>query len=194
MVAAAPGQFVPLARHTDCPAITRLEPEALVKARFVVVTPVAVKDERERGEEMVRLPIVALFAKRLVLVTVVPVSVVNVPAAGVEPPITILLIVPPDSVTLEDESDPIDAMLVFRVVPEAVAKPNQEVEVPLVKERLEIVPFVIVPFVAKRLVVVTEVPVALVNVVAWREDAPCTVKEEERTNAPVDVPPAKEMA
>ena len=162
----------------------RLEPEAEVKAkvvavafvatRFVVVASVTVRDERENGEETVREPIVALFAKRLVLVTVVPVRVVKVPAAGVEPPMIVLLIVPPEIVTLEEESEPeesepIDAMFAFTVVPEAVTKPSQEVEVPLVKERFVMAPFVIVPlvktpFVAKRLVVVAEVPVAFVNV------------------------------
>jgi hypothetical protein len=46
----------------------------------------------------------------------------------------------------------------FNVVPEAVAKPNQPVEVPFVKERL-----VTVPFVAKRLVVVELVEVVFVK-------------------------------
>ena len=167
---------MPFARQTDWPAIKRLEPEAEVKARFVVVAPVTVSDDRERGEETVRLPMVAAFAKRFVLVTVVPVKVVNVPAAGLEPPITVLLIAPPVIVALEEEnepeeSEPMVAVFAFKVVPEAVAKPNQEVEVPLVKERLETVPLVIVPFVrtpfvANKFVVVADVPVASVNVVA----------------------------
>ena len=165
---------MPFARQTDWPAIKRLEPEAEVKARFVVVAPVTVSDDRERGEETVRLPMVAAFAKRFVLVTVVPVKVVNVPAAGLEPPITVLLIAPPVIVALEEEnepeeSEPMDAVLALIVVPEAVANPSQAVEVPFVKERLVIVPFVIVPLVstplvAKRLVVVTLVPVALASV------------------------------
>ncbi len=142
---------------------------AFVKTAFVAVALVTVKDERERGEVTVRLPNVAVFANKFVLVTVVPVSVVNVPAAGVEPPITILLIVPPEIVAFDEESEPMDAMFAFKVVPEAVAKPSQDVEVPFVKERLVIVPFVIVPLVstplvAKRLVVVTLVAVALASV------------------------------
>ncbi len=157
----------------------RLEPEAEVKAKvvavafvavkLVVVASVTVRDERENGEETVREPIVALFANKLVLVTVVPVNVVNVPAAGVEPPITVLLMVPPEIVAFEEESEPaesepMDAVFAFTVVPEAVAKPSHEVEVPFVKERFVIVPFVIVPLVANRFVVVAEVPVAFVNV------------------------------
>jgi hypothetical protein len=140
----------------------RLEPEAEVKAKVVAVAAVAVRlvavafvmvrDERESGEETVREPIVAVFAKRLVLVTVVPVRVVKVPAAGAEPPITVLLMVPPEIVALEEESEPAEsevmvAVLAFTVVPEAVAKPSHEVEVPFVKERFVIVPFVIVPLV-----------------------------------------------
>jgi hypothetical protein len=164
----------------------RLEPEAEVKAKVVAVAAVAVRlvvvafvmvrDERESGEETVREPIVALFANKLVLVTVVPVRVVKVPAAGVEPPITVLLMVPPEIVAFEDEREAEDseamvAVLAFTVVPEAVAKPSHEVEVPFVKERFVMVPFVIVPLVktplvANRFVVVAEVPVASVNVIA----------------------------
>jgi hypothetical protein len=174
----------------------RLEPEAEVKAKVVAVAAVAVRlvavafvmvrDERESGEETVREPIVAVFAKRLVLVTVVPVRVVKVPAAGAEPPITVLLIVPPEIVALEEESEPaesevMDAVLAFTVVPEAVAKPSHEVEVPFVKERFVIVPFVTVPFVrvplvAKRLVLVTLVAVAFARVTSWREEEPWTVR------------------
>ncbi len=194
VVAGAPKQLVPFARQTDWPAMRRLEPEAEVKAkvvavafvatRFVVVASVTVRDERERGEETVREPMVALFAKRLVLVTVVPVRVVKVPAAGVEPPITVLLIVPPEIVALEEEREaedrePMDAVFAFNVVPEAVAKPSQEVEVPFVNERLEMVPFVIVPlvktpFVAKRLVVVTLVAVAFVAKTSPNVESPVT--------------------
>ena len=47
----------------------------------------------------------------------------------------------------------------FKVVPDAVAKPSQEVEVPFVNER-----FVNVPLVPNKLVVVTLVPVAMVKV------------------------------
>jgi hypothetical protein len=71
----------------------RLEPEAEVKAKVVAVAAVAVRlvvvafvmvrDERESGEETVREPIVALFANKLVLVTVVPVRAsVSIPAPG----------------------------------------------------------------------------------------------------------------
>ncbi len=88
------------------------------------------------------------------------------------------------------EIAPVAALMVD---PEAVVNPNHEVEVPLVNERLEtvplvIVPFVITPFVANKFVVVADVPVAAVNVNACRAVEPWTVR------APVDVPPAKEMA
>jgi hypothetical protein len=61
--------------------------------------------------------------------------------------------------------------------PEAVAKPNHDVEVPFVNERLEIVlfvmvPLVITPFVANRLVVVAEVPVAFANVTSCNDEEP----------------------
>ena len=63
----------------------------------------------------------------------------------------------------------IDPVPAFTVVPDAVAKPSQEVDVPFVKKRLVTVPlvkvpFVNAPFVAKRSVEVTEAPVATVNV------------------------------
>ena len=187
---------MPFARQTDWPAIRRLEPEAEVKAnvvavaavaiRFVAVAFVTVNDDREKGEDTVRLPSVATFAKRFVLVTVVPVRVVNVPAAGLEPPITVLLMVPPEIVALEEESEPAEsepmvAVFAFKVVPEAVAKPSQEVEVPLVKERLETIPLVIVPlvrtpFVAKRLVVVAFVLVTLAAVASPSVETPLTFK------------------
>ena len=159
---------------------------AFVATKFVAVASVIVRDERESGEETVREPMVALFAKRLVLVTVVPVNVVNVPAAGVEPPMIVLLMVPPEIVTFDEEREaedrePIDAVFAFTVVPEAVAKPSQDVDVPFVKERLEMVPlvmvpFVRIPFVANRLVVVTLVAVAFARVTSCRAEEPWTVR------------------
>jgi hypothetical protein len=130
------GQFAPFARHTDWPAIRRLEPEAEAKARVVAVAAVAIKlvavaliVMREVGANELtdKLPSVALFANN-------------------------------------DE-------------PEAVAKPNHDVEVPFVNERLEIVlfvmvPLVITPFVANRLVVVAEVPVAFANVTSCNDEEP----------------------
>jgi hypothetical protein len=111
--------------------------------------------------------------------------------------------VPPEMVAFEDEKEAEDkeameADEALSVVPEAVAKPSHEVEVPFVKERLEMVPFVIVPlvktpFVAKRLVVVTLVAVAFARVASCREEEPWTVRVDERERAPVDVPPANEM-
>lgn len=41
--AGADGQFIPLAKHTLCPETSRLEPDALVKAKVVAVACDAVK-------------------------------------------------------------------------------------------------------------------------------------------------------
>ena len=65
---------------------------------------------------------------------------VNTEVDGLIPPMAVLLIVPPVIVTLGDTRLAMLLLIALSVVPEAVAKPNQEVEVPLVKERAVIVP------------------------------------------------------
>ena len=65
----------------------------------------------------------------------------------------VLLIVPPEMVTLGETRLAMLELMALRVVPDAVAKPNQLVEVPLVKDRAEMVPLLelnvpIVPLVA----------------------------------------------
>lgn len=105
----------------------------------------------------VRLLIVALEAKRLVDVVLVKTEV-----EGVVPPIAVLLMVPPEMVTFGETRLAMLELMALRVVPEAVAKPNQDVEVPLVKERTVMVPeaelrLAMVPLLAKMLVVEAEV-------------------------------------
>ena len=140
-------------------------PVVFVQMRFANVvgaTPVTVK-----------FAIVPFVAKKFVVVAFVEVTFVKTPVEGVVAPIVVPLIEPPEIVAFEEikvgavreEMDPDSALI---VVPLAVAKPNQEVEVPFVKFRFEIVPFVIVPFVstpfvANKLVDVVFVPVAFVQ-------------------------------
>jgi hypothetical protein len=93
--------------------------------------------------------------------------------------------------------EPFTAMAeAFKVVPEAVAKPNQEVEVPLVRLSEPIVPDCANKLVeeaveAKKLVVVTAVNVAFVPVSAASEVAPSTVKVEVTVDEDVIKPPSK---
>ncbi len=130
------GQFAPFARHTDWPAINKLEPEAEVKANAVAVAAVAIK--------------------------FVAVAFVVIKEAGANDPTDKL---------------PSVALLANNDEPEAVEKPSQDVEVPFVNERLEIVPLVMVPlvitpFVANKFVVVAEVPVAFANVTSCNDEEP----------------------
>ena len=64
-----------------------------------------------------------------------------------------------------------EAVLAFTVEPEAVAKPNQLEEVPLLNDNELTMLFVNEPFVEKKFV-----EVALVMVVPWRLEVPVTVK------------------
>jgi hypothetical protein len=116
----------------------------------------------------VRFVNVPFVAKRLVEVELVLVVFVKTPVDGVVAPIVVPLIVPPEMVTLEEVkvgavSEAMVPFKAFTVVPEAVAKPNQLVEVPFTNEmfwRLVVpvtVRFVmncssVVPFTTKRLV------------------------------------------
>jgi len=68
--------------------------------------------------------------------------------------------------------------LAFKVVPLAVAKPSQTLEVAAVNDAFVIEPFVAVRFVEKRLVDVTFVPVPFVKVSVPSVDAPITVNVE----------------
>ena len=114
-----------------------------------------------------------VFAKKLVDVALVEVTFVKTPVDGVVAPIVVPLIVPPEIVTF-GETSPVALMVkAFSVVPDAVAKPSQEVEVTLVR-----LPFVAMRLVAKRLVDVTFVPVPFVKTRPWREVLPRTVSVE----------------
>ena len=66
----------------------------------------------------------------------------------------------------------------FNVVPLAVVKPNQEVDVPLVNVRFDAISFVTMKFVANKFVLVVLVPVAFVQMRFVRFDgaAPMTVR------------------
>jgi len=90
----------------------------------------------------------------------VEVTLVKTAVDGLVLPIWVPLIVPPVRVTFGETRPAALTVRALRVVPEAVLKPNQPVEVPLVNARLVTVPLVSVPFVANRFVVVTEVAVA----------------------------------
>lgn len=148
-------------------------PVALVHVRFVIVP--------FDNVPFVSMPFVA---KKFVVVAFVDVTFVKTPVDGVIAPMVVPLIDPPVTVmfwVVKLLMVPFNALM---AVPEAVAKPSQLVLVPLVKER-----FVIPPFVVNRFVVVTDVPVAEVNVIPWSEVMPSTVNvdvtvEEDARNPP----------
>jgi len=80
------------------------------------------------------------------------------------------------------------------VEPDATVKPNHEVEVPLVKERSETVPFAIVAFVAwalvaKRFVVVAFVDVTFASVTSPNVDWPLTASDPVTVRFKVCMPP-----
>jgi hypothetical protein len=146
-------------------------PVALVQTRFVKL---------EGAEPVtVRFTTVALVAKRLVVVALVDVVSVNTPVEGVMLPICVPLIEPPEIVALDDvRFGAFKVMMVpvsaFIVVPEAVAKPSQFVEVPSLKVKLEMVPLVVTKFVTNKFV-----PVPFVKLVSCKSVAPFTVKAPE---------------
>lgn len=146
---------------------------------FVPVAFVHVRSETARFPESVRFANVAFVAfkfvaKKFVDVAFVDVTFVKTPVEGFTAPIVVPLIAPPEIVALEEINVGAVRFAMFPefaliVEPEAVVKPNQEVDVPFAKLKFEIVPFVSVPlvndpFVAKRFVVVTDVPVPFTNV------------------------------
>jgi len=129
---------------------------------------------------------VPFVANRLVEVELVLVVFVKMPVDGVVAPIVVPLIVPPEMVTLEEVKVGAvrDAIVPFKaliVVPDAVLKPNQFVEVPFPKERSWrlVVPVTVrsvtycsrvVPFTTKRLVEVVLVPAAFVQMRFVKEE------------------------
>jgi len=144
----------------------KFEANKLVDVVFVPVAFVHVRLVKFDGVDpvIVRFAIVAFVAKKLVVVALVVVE---------------LLIVAFDVTKLGAVSELMLAVNAFTIVPLAVAKPSQEVDVPLVKVKLEaepfvtnrfvfvafvVVKFVAWPFVTNRLVEVVFVPVALVHV------------------------------
>ena len=173
-----------------------LVPVASVQRRFT--NEAGVKPEIVR-EEAVKLVNVPLVAKKLVDVALVDVVFVKTPVEGVVAPIEDPLMEtplkdPPEMEALEEMRlgavrEAMNPFVAFTVVPEAMAKPNQEVEVPFVKERLEEERVVTVPFVAKSVVAVA---FAAINVLI--EVPPFTFNAPWIVNDPVDVPPANWIA
>jgi hypothetical protein len=145
-----------------------------VEVVFVPVALVQVRFETASAPERVRFAMVALVAPKFVAksaveVALVLVTFVKTPVDGVVAPIVVPLIDPPEIVALEEIN--VGAVSVamlpefaLMVVPLAVVKPNQDVEVPFPKERFAMVPFVMVPLVVKKFVEVVLVPVAFVQV------------------------------
>lgn len=161
-------------------------PYTLVRYEFVPVAFSQIKSTRLNGAVTLRLPKDPLFAKIFVVVTLVDVTSVKTPVEGVMLPIGVLSIKPPDIATLAEANEPalifpILAASALIVEPLAVEKPNQLVEVPLVKVRSVIEPFAMtplvkVPLVANKLVEVVLVPVALVQLKFAKEDGVVPVK------------------
>jgi hypothetical protein len=103
-----------LAGNVRTPVTARLVvvvfvPVAFVQVRFVRVSAPVVKEA-----------IVALLAKRFVVVTVVPVTEVKIAVEALVPPMAIPLIVPPDRVTEGEDKAPKAPVFAFAVVPVAV--------------------------------------------------------------------------
>jgi hypothetical protein len=146
---------------------------------------------------MVKFEIVAFVANKFVEVEFVDVTLVKIPVEATVFPIGTPLIVPPEIVAFDEMnvgavSVEIFAESALKFVPEAVANPNEEVDVPFAKERfamvpLVIVPFVSVPFVANKFVDVVFVPVALVHVRFAKDDGEEPVIESEFTERLVPV-------
>jgi hypothetical protein len=100
-------------------------PVAFVQVRFVRVNAPVVNEA-----------IVAEFAKRFVVVTVVPVTLVKMAVEALVPPMAMPLIVPPDKVTEGEDKTPKAPVFAFAVVPVAVVNlsvvAKRSVEVALV--------------------------------------------------------------
>ena len=114
---------------------------------FVPVAFVQTRLETVSGLVTVRFAMVALVENKFVVVALVEVTLVKMPVLGVTLPICVPLIEPPLIVALEEESVGAFKLITvpdkaLTVVPDAVAKPNQPVEVPLVKLKLVMVPLV----------------------------------------------------
>ena len=158
--------------------IPPLVAKRFVEVVFVPVAFVQVIPDTARGAVSVRFAIVAFVAAKLVanpfvVVAFVEVTFVKTPVDGTVAPIVVPLIEPPEIVAFDEMSVGAVRVLIvperaFTVVPLAVAKLNDPVEVPLVKERFVMAPFVelrlvMVPFVVKKLVVVAFVPMEFVK-------------------------------
>jgi len=139
-------------------------PEAVTNPNQDVDVPFAKVSDESEAFPAVNVPTVATLAKRFVDdavpdanmfvdVTLVDVTFVKIPVDGAVTPIGVPLIAPPLIVALAKR-----AFVAFTVVPLAVAKPNQDVDVPLVKFQ-----FVAEPFVTNKFVEVVFVPVAFVQ-------------------------------
>lgn len=104
-------------------------------------------------ESAAKFPNVALVAYKLVEVTLVDVTLVNTAVEGVVPPIATPSKLPPVITALEDTKFVIFPFMAYKLVPEAVANPNQDVDVPLANDNAVIFPcaeskVAIVPLVA----------------------------------------------
>ena len=177
---------VPVTEPPTRELTVRVEIFPLVAVRFeakrfvdVVLVPVAFVQDTFVNVEgadpvTVKFTIVPLVAKRFVVVADVEVTLVKTPVLGVTLPICVPLIDPPEIVALFEVkfgafkliTVPVNA---FTVVPEAVAKPNQPVDVPFVNVRFVAVPLVVTILLTNKLV-----PVALVNKVSCRLVTPET--------------------
>ena len=149
-----------------------------VEVVFVPVALVHVRPDTARGAVSVRFWIVAFVAPKLVanpfvVVALVDVTLVKTPVDGTVAPIVVPLIDPPEIVAFNEMNvGAVSEMIVperaLSVVPVAVAKLKEPVDVPSVKERFVIVAvveprLVMVPFVVKKFVVVAFEPTELVK-------------------------------
>jgi len=153
----------------------KFEANAFVEVVFVPVAFVQMILLKFEGDVpvSVRLAIVAFVANRFVVVALVVVAFVNTPVDGIVAPTGVPLIAPPLIVAFEEMSvgavsDAIDPDKAFTAVPLAVAKPNQDVDVPFANDKFVTVPFVVAKFVAwplvtNKFVEVVFVPVAFVQ-------------------------------
>jgi hypothetical protein len=154
---------LPMASVTPpLPSVPELMAEALILPVESIVRPFTTMASVTELLGNERPPVTARF----VVVTDVPVAFVNVsvwsdeapvavrvvnrPVEAVVAPTVVPLMEPPVKATFEEfnvANVPVNALL---VVPDAVAKPNQDVEVPFVNVRFVTVSFVMTPVVAKR--------------------------------------------